>query len=101
MARVESPPWPISRRLGPPMRLDLSDGIGRKVVMEHEGPDFLAAQGFHPLLVLAGAEGQHPEDLGFAAGEKGAAVGPGQDADLAGNGPDLIELAAVDAAAFL
>ncbi len=68
--------------------------------MQHKGPEFFAAEGLHPLLIVAGSQGEHTQYLGFTAGEKGAAVGSGQKADLAGDRAHLVEAAAVDAAAF-
>ena len=59
---------------------DFADGKGRKIIMQHEGPQLFAAEGFHPLFILTGTQGQHAQHLGFAAGEQGAAVGPGKDA---------------------
>ena len=61
---------------------DFAHGVGRKVVVQHEGPHLFAGQGLHALFVPTGAEGQYAQHLGLAAGEQGAAVGPGQYARL-------------------
>ena len=47
----------------------------------------------------AGAQGRHHQSLGFAAGEQGAAVGPGQDPHLAGDGSYGAGVPAVDSLA--
>src|SRR5207253_981547 len=47
------------------------------------------------------AEGGDGEDLGLAALEKAGAVSAGQDADIAGDGPELVHRAAIGALALL
>ena len=85
---------------GAPHAFDLSDGVGRKVVVQHKGPEFFTTQRFYPLLILSGAQGEHADHLGFSPGKKSAAVGAGEDADLAGNRPDFVKSAAVYATTF-
>jgi hypothetical protein len=63
--------------------------------VQHEGAVFFTTQGFYPLLILSGAQGEYADNLGFAPGKKSAAVGPGEDTDLAGNRPDFVKAAAV------
>ena len=60
-----------------------------------------AFQGVDELLVVAGAQGGDHQGLGFAAGEQGRAVGARQDADFRDDRADLVDGAAVDAAAGL
>ncbi len=80
---------------------DFTDGERREVVVEHEAALLLAFVGFHALGVVGGAEGGGDEGLGFAAGEEGGAVDAGEDADLDGDGADLIEGAVVGADAVV
>ena len=68
--------------------------------MQHEGPHFLATEGFHALLILARPQGQYTQYLGFPPGEQGAAMGTWQNSHVAGDRPDFVETAAVDAAVF-
>ena len=79
----------------------LADGEGREVVVEHEALAPVALDVVEDLLVEDGAEGGDGQGLGLAAGEEGRAVGAGQDADLAGDGADVLEAAAVDAHALV
>ena len=53
------------------------------------------------LLVIAGAERGHDQRLGLAAGEQRGAMGAGKDTDLAHDGTDVGEAAAVDPGAGL
>ena len=55
--------------------------------MQHEGFFVGALEGVDILLVFAGAERGDGERLGLAAGEERAAMGAGQNADLAHDGP--------------
>jgi len=63
--------------------------------MQHKGTVFFATQRLNPLFILSGAQGEHADDLGFSPGKQTAAVGPGEDADFAGNRSDFIKAAAV------
>ena len=58
--------------------------------------EYSSLQPLDPLLVLAGAERGDDQRLRLAALEDGRAVRPRQDADLAGDGAELVEPAAVD-----
>ena len=81
---------------------DLTRAVGREVVVEDEL--FLlgaAGHGVEVLGVLAGAEGDGGQVLRLAAVEDGRAVDAGEDADLGGEGADLVLGAAVDALAAL
>ena len=62
---------------------------------------FARLQQFDALLVFLGAEGDGDQRLGFAAGEQGRAVGARQHAGLDGDGPDLVEGAAIRTAVLL
>ncbi len=75
---------------------DFADRVGREVVVQHEGLFVGALEGVDILLVLAGAERGDGERLGLAAREERAAMGAGQDADLADDGPDRGQVAPVD-----
>ncbi|MNX81918.1 hypothetical protein D3C86_1136240 [compost metagenome] len=64
----------------------------------------LAGDGVEPVDLLGvarGAQGADVEDLGLTADEEARAVRAGQDAHFAGDGADLVELAAIDAQALL
>ena len=65
--------------------------------MQHEGLFVSALERVDILLVLAGAEGGDRKGLGLAAGEQRAAMGAGQNADLANDRPDRAQVAPVDA----
>ena len=78
----------------------LTDAEGRKVVLEQKLLELHPLHVVHALLVDGGAEGRGDQGLGLAAGEQGAAMGPGQNADLAGDGTDVRFTAAVDAHFF-
>ena len=65
--------------------------------MQHEGLLIGALQRVDILLVFAGAERGHRQRLRLAAGEERAAVGAGQNADLAHDRPHRGEVAPVDA----
>ncbi len=65
--------------------------------MQHERLFIGALERVDILLVLAGAERGDGESLGLAPGEQRAAMGAGQDADLAHDGPDRGQIAPVDA----
>ena len=80
---------------GAPQEAHLADRERREVVMEHEPLLGLLAQAVEPLGVLDRAEGDRGQALGLAAGEEGRAVGPGEEADLDRDGPDLVEAPAV------
>ena len=76
----------------------LTDGEVREVVVQQELLLGLAAGvGVELLDVVAGAEGGQADGLGLAAGEHGRTVGAGQEAHLAGQGADGVEVAAVEA----
>ena len=79
----------------------LADAEGGEVVVQQEALVVLAFEDVHHLLVVAGAQGGHYQGLGFAAGEQGRAVGPGQDTDLRDDGADLVDRPAIDADARL
>ena len=81
----------------PAQEAGLADRIGRKVIMQHELLTVFAVQGVHDLFVLTGAQSGHHQGLSLATGEQRAAVGAGQDADLAGNRADGLGVAPVDA----
>ena len=66
--------------------------------MEHKGLEGLAHQGLDFLFIRGGAQGGDRQGLGFAPGEDRRAVGAAQQADFPGDGPDVAEAAAVDAA---
>ena len=78
-----------------PEELDLAHRERREVVVQHETAVHLAVDQLDLLLVVGGAEGRGDQGLRLAAGEHGRAVGPRQHADVGGDGPDLVELAAV------
>ena len=79
----------------------LADAEGGEVVVQQEALVVLAFEDVHHLLVVAGTQGGDHQGLGFAAGEQGRAVGPGQDADLRDDGADLVDRPAIDADARL
>ena len=86
--------------LAPARRADASrfaDRVGREVVVQHEGFFVGALERIDVLLVFARAERGDGERLGLAPGEERAAVGAGQNADLAHDGPHRDEIAPVDA----
>jgi len=74
---------------------------GREIVMQHEGPQSPRRRGSPRAVRLARSQGEHAEHLGFAPGEKGAAVGARQDPHLAGDRPDFVDAPAVDAPVLL
>ena len=80
---------------GPANRPDLADGERRHVVVEHELLAVLVHDAVDPLLVGGGAEDGGDQRLGLAALEEGRAVGPGQEADLAVDRPQVARAAAV------
>ena len=55
----------------------------------------LIVQAVQLLRVAGGAQGDGGQHLGLAAGKEAGAMGAGQDADLGGQGPDLVDAAAV------
>ena len=65
--------------------------------MQQEFLEFHALHVVHTLLIHRGAERHRYQGLGFAAGEQGAAMGAGQQADVTGDGTDRRHVAAVDA----
>ena len=75
----------------------LADGVGREVVVQHEGLLAGAFQAVDELLVLGGAQGGDDQRLGLAAGEQRRAMGARQDADFGDDGTHGGEIAAVDA----
>ena len=79
----------------------LADREGREVVVEHEAVAPVALDIVEDLLVEDRAQRGDAEGLGLAAGEEGRAVGALEDADLAGDRPDVLEAAAVDAQALV
>ena len=76
-------------------RPDLADGERRHVVVEHELLAVLVHDAVDPLLVGAGAQHGGHQRLRLAALEDGRAVGPGQQADLALDRPQVLGPAAV------
>ena len=75
-----------------------ADAEGREIVMEHEALGVRAtAIGIDHLGLIGGSESRDAEGLGFATGEDRAAVGAGQQADLAGEGANFVESTAIAA----
>ena len=69
--------------------------------MQHEGTKLFATEGFDPLFILTGSEGQHPQDLGFTPGKQGTPMGTRKQPDLTGDGADFIKTTVVDPTALL
>ena len=63
--------------------------------MEHEALDLPRAEGVELLRVSDGAQRRDGQHLGLSSGEEPCAVGARQQADLAANGADLLQAAAV------
>ena len=80
---------------------DLADREGREVVVQHEAVAPVALDVVEDLLVEDRAQRGDAESLGLAAREEGRAVGALEHADLAGDRPDVLEAAAVDAEALV
>jgi hypothetical protein len=74
---------------------DLADAVGREIVVEHEALPRLPFQLLDALLVHLGAQRGDHERLGLAAREERRAVRARKRADLAGDGADVVEAAAV------
>jgi len=90
--------------LAPLRRTDaagLADAERREVVVQHERFAVLAADGVHKLRVAARPQCRDHHGLGLATGEQGRAMRARQEADHRLDRADLVELAAVDAAAVL
>src|SRR5215510_4468399 len=81
--------------------LDFTDRERREVVVEHEPLVELAPHMLDLLLVVCGAERAGDQRLRFTAREDDRSVRPWEDAGLAPDGTDLVELAAVEADAAL
>ncbi len=77
-----------------------ADAERREIVIEHEFLADLVGQAVDALLVAGGAQRGGDQGLRFAAGEQGGAVRARQDADFAGDGPQILRRPAVDAFAF-
>ena len=77
--------------------LDFPDRERRKVVVQHEPPVDLAVDHLDLLLVVSGAERRGHQRLRLAPREHRRPVGAGQQPDIAGDRPDLVERAAVEA----
>src|SRR5262245_19459828 len=84
-----------------PKKLDLADTERRKVIMEHELFVMFTDQSIDLLFVRRGPECRYYERLGFPAGKQSRTVSPWSNFDLAGDRPDIFELAAIDAALSL
>ena len=78
-------------------RPHFAHAVAGEVVVEHELLAVLFDQPVDELLVGAGAERDGAHRLRLAAGEDGRAVHARQDADLAGDRADVVEVAAVGA----
>ena len=76
-------------------RTGLAHRIGREVVVVDIPLGLLVGQIVHGLAVLGAAQGTGGQHLGLAAGEHTRTVDPGQDAHFGGQGPDLVDAAAV------
>ncbi len=77
--------------------LRLAHGEGGEVVVQQEALVDVAVDGVQPLGVASHPEGGGHQPLGLPTGEDGGTVDARQDAHLAGDRPDLVELAAVGA----
>src|SRR5262249_3760238 len=95
--RSANMPRPSSRRPG--NRLHLSDRERREVVVEHKLLRVLAFEYLDLLLIGDGPEGRDYQGLRLAALEDGRAVRARQDAHLAVQRADLLEVAAVESLA--
>ena len=82
---------------GAAQELHLADTERREVVVQHELLVGVADERVDLLLVRRGAQRGHRQRLGLAAGEQRRAVRARQQADLAGDRPDVVQPAAVDA----
>ena len=81
---------------------DFADAERREVVVQHEAlGGFRGIQQLNALLIVLGAESGGDQRLGFSAREERGAVGARQHADLDIDLADLIEGAAIGAAALL
>ncbi len=78
-----------------------ADRIGREVIVQHEVRVGETLQPVDHLLAVLGAQRGGADRLRFAAGEQRRPVGAGQESDHRLDRADLVELAAVDAAAVL
>src|SRR5579859_247540 len=79
---------------------DFADAKRREVVVQHEAIELiLLEEQVEALHVFLGAESQRGESLRFAAGKERGTVHAGEQADFAGNMPNLIERAAIRTAA--
>src|SRR5207237_7119908 len=72
-------------------------GEGREVVVMHEAFELFETEPVELLLVTNRPKGDDAQRLGLTPGEQRRPVSPGQDADLAGDRPDLGRLAPVRA----
>ena len=86
---------------GPAQELHFAHRERREVVVQHEPAVHLALDRLDLLLIVRRAERHRDERLRLAAREHGRAVDAGQHADLGPDGPDLVELAAVEPHALL
>ena len=85
---------------GGALGLGLAGGVAGEVVVVHIALLFLFPDGVELLGSGEGIEGGYAEHLGLAAGEEAAAVDAGDDADLGGQGTNLVHGAAVNAVAL-
>ena len=80
---------------GPADRANLADREGGHVVVEHELLAIFVHDAVNPLLVGGRAEHGRDQGLSLAPLEDRRAVGPGQEADLAADRPQVVRAAAV------
>ena len=69
----------------------LSHRIGREIIVQHERVATFPLQRIDDLGIAGGTQCDSANGLGLAPGEQGRAVGPGQDAHLAGDRPHLVK----------
>ncbi len=84
-----------------PQRPDLTDAIGREIVVQHEGPVLLPRGIIHALLIGRRAERERNQRLCLSPGKQRRSVRPGEDSHFTGNGPDVRIAAAVDSPLLL
>ncbi len=89
---------PAARRADP---AGFSGGEGWEVVVVHEQLGILEPHGIQLLFHPQGGQGGDGQHLGKAAGKEAGTVGTGQNAHLAGHGPDCGQRATVGADALL
>ena len=81
--------------------LDLADAERRKIIVQHEFFEVLADQRVDALFIRSRPQRGHDQRLGFTAGKKRRTMGARQDLHLAGNRPDILQPASIDAPFFL